>query len=519
MLFNSFEFVLYFLPATLVAYHACRAGGRLRASVAVLAAASVFFYAWWDWRNLFILGASIVFNYAVGRRISERGPRARSWLVAGVAGDLVALGFFKYWGFFAGNVAWATGWQAPLLQVALPLGISFFTFTQIAFLVDAWRGSAREYRFVDYVLFVSYFPHLIAGPIIHHKQFMPQLARRFPPWKVADDLALGLAIFVLGLGKKVLLADNLSGVANAAFGAAAKGQPLDPVTAWAGVGAYTLQLYFDFSGYSDMAVGLSKMLGINLPINFNAPYRATSMIDFWRRWHMTLSRFLRDYLYIPLGGNRRGRARRYLNLLATMVLGGLWHGAGWTFVIWGAIHGLALAANHAWRETAPRAWYRVPAPLRSLLGWALTFSVVMLGWVYFRSHDVAAAHRLLSAMAGVSRETLHSFAGSAYSGLQVLATLGWRDLAFTLLGVAPMAADAWGIAANVRLAFAAPFLLALSIFGPTALALACGVRRAGASPRRAVRACAHAAVVLLAILSFACLGFMNNATEFLYFQF
>ena len=519
MLFNSFEFVLFFLPATLLAYHACRAGGLLRASVAVLAAASVFFYGWWDWRNLFILGASVLFNYGVGRRVAARGSQGRRWLVAGIAGDLALLGFFKYWNFFADNLAWATGWQAPVLRFALPLGISFFTFTQIAFLVDAWRGKAREYRLVDYVLFVSYFPHLIAGPIIHHKQFMPQLGRRFPAWKVLDDLALGLAIFVLGLGKKVLLADNVAGVANVAFGAAAQGQPVDPVTAWAGVAAYTLQLYFDFSGYSDMAVGLSKMLGINLPINFNAPYRSASMIEFWRRWHMTLSRFLRDYLYIPLGGNRRGRLRRYLNLLATMILGGLWHGAGWTFVIWGAIHGGALALNHWWRERAPAAWHAIPTPVRVLLGWFATFSVVMVGWVYFRSHDVAAAHRLLGAMGSLSGASILAFAATGYRELQTLWTLGWRDLGFAMVGVAPIMSDPFGVSPNVRFALAVPFLLGASIFGPTGLALACTFRRMGASPRLAARARACAAAVLLAVLAFVCLGHMNNATEFLYFQF
>jgi D-alanyl-lipoteichoic acid acyltransferase DltB (MBOAT superfamily) len=519
MLFNSFEFVLYFFPATLVLYHACHASGRLRTGVAVLALASLGFYAWWDWRNLFVLGASIAFNFAAGRGIAAGGRSARAWLVAGVAGDLAVLGFFKYWNFFAANAAAVTGWKTPLVDIALPLGISFFTFTQIAFLVDTWRGKAREYRLLEYVLFVSYFPHLIAGPIIHHRQFMPQLARRFPAWKVADDFALGLAVFVLGLSKKVLVADNIAPVANAAFGAAAQGHALDPVTAWAGVIAYTLQLYFDFSGYSDMAVGLSKMLGINLPINFNAPYRASSMVEFWRRWHMTLSRFLRDYLYIPLGGNRLGAPRRYANLLATMVLGGLWHGAGWTFVIWGAIHGTALAMNHLWRSVAPAAWMRMPATARNALGWVLTFGVVVLGWVYFRSHDVPSAHRLLGAMASVSKASILSFAGSAYASLATLVSLGWRDLVPTLLGVAAIVPESFGIPAPVRFALAVPFLLASAMFGPTALVLACRVRRAAGAPRLAARMPAYAAIVALAILFFACLGHMNNATEFLYFQF
>jgi D-alanyl-lipoteichoic acid acyltransferase DltB (MBOAT superfamily) len=348
---------------------------------------------------------------------------------------------------------------------------------------------------------------------------MPQLARRFPAWKVADDFALGLAIFVLGLAKKVLIADNVALVANAAFGAAAQGASVDAITAWSGALAYTLQLYFDFSGYSDMAVGLSKMFGINLPINFNAPYRAASMVDFWRRWHMTLSRFLRDYLYIPLGGNRRGPVRRYVNLVVTMVLGGLWHGAGWTFVVWGTLHGVALAANHLWRAVAPPAWMRMPGAVRATLGWILTFAVVVVGWVYFRSHDLAAAHRMIAAMASLSRASVMAFAAAGHAGVATLASLGWGEVTTTLAGTASLAPQSSAIPPNVRFAFAVPFLMAIAMFGPTAPALACGIRRAAGSARLARRLAAYAAVVLVAILFFVCLGHMNNATEFLYFQF
>jgi D-alanyl-lipoteichoic acid acyltransferase DltB (MBOAT superfamily) len=519
MLFNSYEFVLVFLPVTLAAYFACRAAGQLRAAVGVLALASVAFYGWWDARNLLLLAASSVFNYWVGRRVAERDARARAWLVVGIVVDLLLLAFFKYWNFFALNYAALTGTGARVLEMALPLGISFFTFTQITFLVDTWRGKAREYRFLEYLLFVSFFPHLIAGPIIHHRQLIPQFARRLTWAKLADDFALGLLLFTLGLAKKVLLADNVAPVANAAFGAAASSQALDPVTAWTGVLAYTLQLYFDFSGYSDMAVGLSKMLGINLPINFNAPYRAASMIDFWRRWHMTLSRFLRDYLYIPLGGNRHGRLRRYVNLLVTMVLGGFWHGAGWTFVIWGAIHGAALAVNHLWRDAAPAAWWRVPRPVRTVLGWSLTMAVVVLGWVYFRSHDVASAHRLLAAMADLSLPRLGAFAAALRQGLQTLWGLGWRDFWLTVMGVAPIIPATFGVAAEVRFSVGVPGLLLLAVAGPTALALACRVRRDAGHRRLLARARGLAMAAVIAALFFVCLGRMNNATEFLYFQF
>ncbi len=519
MLFNSFEFILCFLPLTLGAYFACRAGGWLRGSVAVLAIASVAFYAWWDWRNLFILGGSIVFNFMVGRRTAERDARARAWLVAGIAGNLLLLVFFKYWDFFAVNVSSATGREVGLLKLALPLGISFFTFTQIAFLLDTWRGKAREYRFLQYVLFVSYFPHLIAGPIIHHGQFMPQLSRRFGWAKIADDFGLGLLVFTLGLAKKVLLADNIAPHANAAFQAAADGRALDPTTAWTGVLAYTLQLYFDFSGYSDMAVGLSKMLGINLPINFNAPYRATSMIDFWRRWHMSLSRFLRDYLYIPLGGNRHGPARRYVNLLATMVLGGFWHGAGWTFIIWGAIHGVALSLNHLWRTSGPRAWLRVPGPLRAIIGWALTFSVAIFGWVYFRAHDVPSAHRLFAAMAGLTWAAIWELLGAAQVSFATVWALGWRDCLLATLGLAATMPPAHGLTSQMQFLLGLPWLLALSVGGPTALSLACLVRRDVGARAFLVRTRGVVLVTAIAVLFFACLGKLNHATEFLYFQF
>jgi len=519
MLFNSFEFVLYFLPATVLAYYACRATGLVRASVLTLAVASLFFYGWWDWRNLFVLGTSIAFNHAVGRRVAARNATAYRWLVTGVAGNLLALGFFKYYDFFAVNVASLTGVAVPLLKIALPLGISFFTFTQIAFLVDTFQGKAREYRFPDYTLFVSYFPHLIAGPIIHHRQLIPQFKREHAWPRVLDDLAFGVLLFVLGLSKKVLVADNIAPYANVVFAAAAGDKPIDPVSAWTGVLAYTMQLYFDFSGYSDMAVGLSKMFGINLPINFNAPYRSTSMIDFWRRWHITLSHFLRDYLYIPLGGNRRGRVRRYVNLLVTMLLGGLWHGAGWTFVIWGAIHGTALAANHLWRSVSPRWWRDMPSKLGAILGWLLTFSTAVLAWVYFRAHDVASANRLLTAMFSAQPGILDKLASTLHDSMRMLKGLGPVDVAFTLLGASPTMLRGLGLIASVDILIVLPLLLVLSIAGPTALVLACRIRHRLARRGFLNQAAGVGAVALVALLFFVCLGRMNNATEFLYFQF
>ena len=292
----------------------------------------------------------MVFNFSAGLVLSRAAAAHRHrLLVLAVAGDLALLGYFKYAGFLVGTADQFLGGAWPIPAIVLPLGISFFTLTQIAFLVDTARSQARDYKFTHYLLFVCYFPHLIAGPILHHKELMPQLDRadivRFSPRR----LALGLSYFTIGLFKKTVIADALSPYVGRVFDGAAQGMAPSGAEAWGAVLAYTLQLYFDFSGYSDMAIGLARMFGVRLPLNFDSPYKAVSIIEFWRRWHMTLSRFLRDYLYIPLGGNRHGTVRRYVNLLLTMLIGGLWHGAGWNFMLWGGLHGLYLAVNHLWR--------------------------------------------------------------------------------------------------------------------------------------------------------------------------
>lgn len=285
-------------------------------------------------------------------------------------------------------------------QVILPIGISFFTFTQIAFLADTFQKGVRDYAFVNYGLFVTYFPHLIAGPVLHHAQMMPQF--REPKTYQIDlaNVAGGLSIFCIGLFKKIILADGISPYADAVFDAAEAGVTPGFIEAWIGALAYTFQLYFDFSGYSDMAIGLSWMFNIRIPFNFNSPYRAINITDFWRRWHMTLSAFLRDYLYIPLGGNQKGAIRRYTNLLITMLLGGLWHGANWTFVFWGGLHGFYLIVNHSFNAfigTHNAQW--TISPLFKFLSWALTFLAVIIAWVFFRATSFDAALKILAAMA------------------------------------------------------------------------------------------------------------------------
>lgn len=422
MLFNSYGFLFLYLPLVLTGFFVVARKGRLYAA-AWLAAASLFFYGWWNPVFVWLLLASILFNYAVGTVLAKSDAIKRRWLLAAAIGaNLSLLAYFKYANFFLDAASQLMGWNLPLSDVLLPLGISFFTFTQIAFLVDVHRGLAREFNLVHYVLFVTYFPHLIAGPVLHHKQMMPQFRREETYQFSGNGAVWGLAIFTLGLAKKVLLADSLAEFADPVFESAGRGQAPMLVSAWTGALAYTLQLYFDFSGYSDMAIGLSLMFGVRLPVNFNSPYKAVNIIEFWRRWHMTLSQFLRDYLYITLGGNRRGPVWRHVNLMVTMVLGGLWHGASWTFVAWGALHGLFLVINHAWITCKGRLrWLNVfPLGLRQLSAVGLTFVCVVMAWVLFRAERFDVAQTMFAGML-----TLNGVSLPQSMELASLRDLGW----------------------------------------------------------------------------------------------
>ncbi|MES2099802.1 MAG: MBOAT family O-acyltransferase [Pseudomonadota bacterium] len=412
MLFNSPEFIFVFLPATLLGFFLA-ARRSASAALAWLSAASVVFYGWWNIGWVPVMLASIGFNFLAGRRIAAsslgatRGQSAlwspKAWLIGAIAINLGVLVWFKYAGFIVDSVAQLAGSAQRWPGVELPLGISFFTFTQIAFLVDVYQRKAADFSPVRYGLFVTYFPHLIAGPILHHREMMPQFARadifRFNAARLAD----GLVIFILGLFKKTVLADAFGGYASPGF-AAAGSHTLSLFEGWGAALSYTLQIYFDFSGYSDMAIGLALMIGVRLPMNFHSPYKARNIAEFWRRWHMTLSRFLRDYLYIPLGGNRLGLARQQSNLMLTMLLGGLWHGAGWTFVVWGGLHGLYLMGFHAWRRGVER-WCpgNAHAGLAAVLApvaWLATFLAVVVAWVFFRAADLNTALAILRSMAG-----------------------------------------------------------------------------------------------------------------------
>ncbi len=396
MLFSSFPFVFNFLPAVILAFAAARRHSP-RAGILVLLGASLFFYGAWKPIYLVLFLASIALNFSLGLMM-ESQTRRRAVGSFGVVINLAALCYFKYTNFLIDNFGAVIGAHLPMENIILPLGISFFTFQQIAYLVDVMRGAKVERDIVSYALFVSFFPHLIAGPLVHHAEMIPQF-KRGRDGRSAVLGARGFAIFSAGLFKKVVVADNLAQFVTPVFAHLDAGGGVTPEWAWLSILAYTLQIYFDFSGYSDMAIGLALMFGIRLPVNFRSPYKSLSIIEFWRRWHITLSRFLRDYLYIPLGGNRHGALRRYINLLTTMLLGGLWHGAAWNFMIWGGLHGMFLAINHVLRgnasaKTSAR-W------LLRLVSWMVTFAAVVLAWVFFRAATVGSACRALAGLIGV----------------------------------------------------------------------------------------------------------------------
>ena len=404
MLFNSYEFILAFLPITLAVYYVLGRKSRSAASV-WLVLTSLFYYGWWKPAYVVLLIASITYNYSLGRvlgRQAHNGEPSKSLLIFGIVGNLATLAYFKYGMFVTVNLSRATGIDLALHDIILPIGISFYTFTEIAYLVDVYKGKVREAGIVQFALFESFFPQLIAGPVLYHREIMPQFARKDACVFRPSHLTIGFTIFAMGLFKKVMLADNIATYSTPVFNATAQGDIVSFYHAWVGALSYSMQIYFDFSGYSDMAIGLARMFGVVLPANFNSPYKATSIVNFWRQWHMTLSRWLRDYLYIPLGGNRKGPGRRYLNLSITMLLGGLWHGAGWTYVIWGGLHGLFLMINNFWREIVSSRFSLPPVlrPLSVTASVLTTYLAVVVAWVFFRAENLTSALSMLSSMAG-----------------------------------------------------------------------------------------------------------------------
>lgn len=521
MLFNSYPFIFLFLPIVLGGFFALARLGH-GVAAAWLAAASLFFYGWWNPVYLWLLLASIGWNFVMGRaitRFAASGARRACSiaLVAALAGNLAVLGYYKYSGFMVENLAalFGTGWRIE--NIILPLGISFYTFTQIAFLVDAWRGEAKEYSFVHYLLFISYFPHLLAGPILHHRDVMPQFEN---PATYRPDPGLvtsGLMIFVMGLFKKVVLADGVAQYVGPGFEAARLGQA-SAFDAWgAGLG-FTLQIYFDFSAYSDMAVGVSRMFGIRIPINFNSPFQSRNITELWQRWHMSLTRFLGDYLFRPLGGLKRSAPRRAFALLTTMLLAGLWHGAGWTFILFGGLHGVYLLIHHNWRIRQRKAGKKKnqESRLGHWSSWALTFLAWVVGAVMFRADSMGTWWNMMKAMAGVNGVRLPD---------------AWQ----TQLGAVGVALEHVGIgfgqvaapSAIKGLAWAIPLLVVAALWPNTqrilSVHLAKDYRASDIAEPPLFRRVLWAPTAVWAVVLGLCAAFsllnMTRISEFLYYQF
>lgn len=521
MLFNSYEFILGFLPGAVAGFFLLGRFGLHRLAIAWLAVCSLGFYGWWSPIHVPLILASILFNFGVGQAIGRHknpdGTGSRFWLTFGVVSDLALLIYFKYTNFLVDNVNALTGLDYYVQAIILPLGISFFTFTQIAYLVDTYQGKVREYSPVDYALFVTYFPHLIAGPVLHHKEMMPQFRDPAIFRPRAEDIAIGLTIFIIGLFKKTILADGIAPYAAPVFASAEAGEPIRLFAAWGGALAYTFQLYFDFSGYSDMAIGASRLLGIKLPLNFDSPYKSANISEFWRHWHMTLSRFLRDYLYIALGGNRYGEARRYTNLMITMALGGIWHGAGWTFLIWGILHGTYLCINHGWMAFRRRYLARLlPGGHWSghLLACGITFLAVVIGWVFFRAQTVGGALFLLGEMFG-------------RNGISLPAGLTARLVAFMPSLAGSIRAEGTGGAVLIQMWIWITVCGAIAFLAPNTQQLMAAWRPALDVDEKAGRGLLIPAAWrpngawagMIALLAAAGILSLPEVTEFIYFQF
>jgi len=431
LLFNSYEFIFVFLPISFFIYFYLNKKDLTEVGKVFLVCSSLFFYSWWNVAYLPLILFSMIFNYFMGKSLSKGGTfqkyiSKRNFLIFGILSNLALIGYFKYSDFFIDNINYVLNTDIDLLNLALPLAISFFTFQQISYLVDSYRHQTHEYNFLNYALFVTFFPQLIAGPIVHHKEMMPQFALVENKMINYRNISLGLFIFSIGLFKKVVIADTFAVWASAGFDTATT---LNLIEAWATSLSYTFQLYFDFSGYTDMAIGAALIFNIKLPINFNSPYKATNIQDFWRRWHITLSRFLREYVYIPLGGNRRGEFRTYSNLMVTFIIGGIWHGAGWTFIFWGMLHGLALAIQ--------RLWNSLGFSLKPWLAWLITFNFVNITWVFFRAKEWSDATKVLRSMFSLDNVVLPSVL------LNILSSLDKYGVEFSQEYVRHINGDKW----------------------------------------------------------------------------
>ncbi|MCW8932690.1 MAG: MBOAT family protein [Gammaproteobacteria bacterium] len=506
MLFNSYSFIFFFLPITYLLYSWLEKFSNQRVKLIWLVLASLFFYGWWNPVYVILIVSSILFNYFWGNLLHQYSSRIL--LIFGISVNLGLLGYFKYANFFVDTVNLISGTYYYFEQILLPLAISFFTFQQIAYLVDVYRKEVDEHDFLQYSLFVLFFPQLIAGPIVHHREMLPQFLKKDNSVK-SENLGIGISVFIIGLFKKVVIADGIAIYATPVFTAADGGVSLTFFEAWGGALAYTLQLYFDFSGYSDMAIGLARMFGIKLPENFNSPYKANNIIDFWRCWHMTLSRFLRDYLYFPLGGNRKGRTRRYVNLMLTMLLGGLWHGAGWTFIIWGGLHGFYLITNHVWHYlkrntilshlTLIKADNYIISLFSKVISRLLTFLAIVIAWVFFRAETFDGALKILYGMSGSNGLVLPEKLSSKIPDL---------------FGIIQFSGEKIGSFGHHKGLTLIIVLLIIVWYIPNTKSW---VNMGKTSPL--IQLFAHVYAIIIGIMGAVAVTYMNDVSEFLYFNF
>ncbi|MBT8232508.1 MAG: MBOAT family protein [Bacteroidia bacterium] len=431
MLFSSIPFLAFFAIVYILVFVASKYKNSRSLQMWIILIASLFFYSYWNPPFLILLGLSIIVNYLLSIVIiknHEQGGTNNIPFYFGLLFNLGLIAYYKYAYFLVDSINSMFSTNIGIRDdIFLPLGISFFTFQQIAFLIDCKKGLSKKYNFKEYTLFISFFPQLIAGPIVHHKEMMPQFEDKSKKLITYENFAVGFVLLAIGLFKKLVIADNAAMICDPFFAKSLGQTPLYMIDSWVGVLAYTFQIYFDFSGYCDMALGVARMLGIVLPINFFSPYKSRNISDFWRLWHITLSRFLRDYVYIPLGGNRKGKPRRYMNLMATMLVGGLWHGASWTFVVWGGLHGLYLVINHFWSYIKKGIGFlHNESKALNFLGTfssiSITFLAVVFAWVFFRATTFDSAFKICSAMFGENglgtlKSTLTFFSGGQFKGI------------------------------------------------------------------------------------------------------
>ena len=390
MLFNSYEFIFLFLPITLIIYFTLNRYGKNNIAKGWLVIASLYFYSYFHLSYLYLILSSIIVNYFIGNKLNHKsltGKERKIWMIIGVAFNLGLLGYFKYYDFFVENINIVLKTNFTLLHILLPLGISFFTFQQLSFIIDSYNEESMKYDFLSYCLFVTFFPQLIAGPIVLPNEMLPQFEDKRNKLINYENMNRGLYMFSIGLAKKVILADTIANFANAGFD---QMETLNIIEAWMTSISYTLQLYFDFSGYCDMAIGIALMFNIVLPLNFNSPYKSTNIQEFWKRWHMTLGRFMTNYLYIPLGGNRLGERKTLRNLFIVFMASGIWHGAGWNFAIWGGLHGICILVHRVWKNSGRK--------MNKLLGWFITINLVNIFWVFFRAETLNGALKVLKGM-------------------------------------------------------------------------------------------------------------------------